>query len=83
MCRARARHVIPRCKTACGKMEQRMLRVTLDSNCVFVLDEKGPKTAFMQQFVRQLINLHKQRKRCHTDCCVGMRRREKSRALRA
>lgn len=39
-----------------------MIKVTLDSNCVFVLDEKDPKTAFMQQFVRQLINLHKQRK---------------------
>jgi len=43
-------------------MEHPMIRVTLDSNCVFVLDEKDPKTAFVQQFVRQLVNLHKQRK---------------------
>jgi hypothetical protein len=44
-------------------MEHPMIKVTLDSNCVFVLNEKDQKkAASVQQFVRRLINLHKQRK---------------------
>jgi len=35
-----------------------MKRVTFDSNCIFLLDEKGPKTTFVQQ----LINYHNQGK---------------------
>jgi hypothetical protein len=35
-----------------------MKRVTFDSNCIFLLDEKGPKTTFVQQ----LINFHNQGK---------------------
>src|SRR2546421_4376961 len=35
-----------------------MIRITFDSNCIFLLDEKDPKTTFVQQ----LINYHNQEK---------------------